>query len=101
MALSRSARVVAVVAARHDVADARLLVAVVVVVGGEDGAEAIDARLVLVAEVMGDQFEVLAVQVAAPDGAGPAIGVVARPFPALAGAALEGLHALAAARAIE
>src|SRR5262249_34253074 len=33
-----------------------------------------------VAEVVRDQFEVLAVEVAAPDGAGPAVGAVAGPL---------------------
>src|SRR5262249_10322717 len=67
--------------------------AVVVVVAGEDRAEAIDARLVLVAEVVGDQFQVLAVEVAAPDRAGPAIGVVAGPLAALPVRRLQGVHA--------
>src|SRR5207249_4362611 len=94
--LARAARVVAVVAAGHHVADARLLVAVVVVVREPDFAEAIDAALVVVAEVVGDQFQVGAVEVAPPDGAGPAIGVVARPRAALAVAGLQVLHALVA-----
>src|SRR5262249_35878180 len=46
-------------------------------------AETVHARLVLVAEVVADQLEVLAVEVAAPDGAGPAIGAVAAPDSAL------------------
>src|SRR5262249_4568524 len=79
VALALAARVVAVVPARHHVADARLLVAVVVVVAQPDFAEAIDAALIVVAEVVGDEFEVLAVHVAAPDGAGPAVGRVALP----------------------
>ena len=67
----------------------------------EDGAEAIDARLVLVAEVVGDQFQVLAVQVAAPDGAGLAVGVVARPLAALAVGRLQAVHALVADAEVE
>src|SRR5204863_5023009 len=94
--LAGAARVVAVVAAGQDVADARLLVAVVVVVADEDVAEAVHARLVLVAEVVGDQLQVLAVEVAAPDGAGPAVGVVARPLAALAVAGLQVRNALVA-----
>src|SRR5439155_2376783 len=74
VALALAAREVAVVAAGHHVADARLLVAVVVVVAQPDLAEAVDAALVVVAEVVGDQLQVLAVHVAPPDGAGPAVG---------------------------
>ena len=80
---------IAVVAAGHDVADARLLLAVVVVVGDENGPETVHARLVLVAEVVGDQFEVRAVEFAAPDGAGLHVGVVAAELAALAVGALQ------------
>src|SRR5262249_56210312 len=93
--------VVAVVAAGHHVADARLLVAVVVVVGEPDFAEAVDAALVVVAEVVGDQFEVLAVHVAAPDGAGPTVGCVALPDAAFAVAGLQPVHARVADGEIE
>src|SRR5947199_247829 len=62
----------------------RLLLPVVVVVGDEHGAEAVDARLVLVAEVVGDKLQVLAVEVAAPDGPRPAVGGVAPPDSPLA-----------------
>jgi len=65
--------------AGHYIADARLLIAVVVIVGDEDRAEAIDAGLVFVPEIMGDQFEVLAVLIAAPDRARSAIGLVTGP----------------------
>src|SRR5262249_44177703 len=92
MGLARAARVVAVIAAGHHVADARLLVAVVVVVRDEDVAEAIDARFVFVAEIVGDQFQVFAVHVAAPDGAGPTIGRIAGPLLALAVGGLQTLH---------
>src|SRR5262249_15941542 len=84
VALAGAAWVVAVVAAGHHVADARLLAAVVVVVGEPDFAEAVHAAFVVVAEVVGNQFQVLAVDVAAPDGAGAAIGVVRFPLAALA-----------------
>src|ERR1700737_1953015 len=96
VALAWPARMVAVVASRHHVADARLLVAVVVIVRNEDGAEAIDARLILVAEIMGDQLQIFTVHVAAPDRAGPAIGVVRGPLAALTVRALQVLHALVA-----
>src|SRR5262249_7960100 len=99
--LAGAARVVAVVAAGDDVADARLLVAVVVVVADEDVAEAIDTRLVLVAEVVGDQLQVLAVEVAAPDGAGPAVGAVARPLAALAVGRLQAAHTRVTHREIQ
>src|SRR5262245_61327556 len=92
---------VAVVAARHHVANPRLLAAVVVVVRDEDGAEAIDARLIVVAEIVGEQLQVLAVEVAAPDGAGPAIGVVRGPLAALAIGRLQVLDARVADREIE
>src|SRR5205807_1007774 len=46
---------IAVVAAGHDVADARLLVAVVVVVAGPNLAEAVDRWFIFIAEVMSDQ----------------------------------------------
>ncbi len=93
VALAGAARVVAVIAAGHHVADARLLAAVVVVVGEPNFAETVDAAFVIVAEVVGDQFQVLAVHVAAPDGAGPAIGAVRLPLAALAVARLQPVHA--------
>src|SRR5205085_2155216 len=93
VALAGAARMIAVVAARHHVTDARLLVAVVVVVRQEDAAETVNAALVVVAEIVGDQLQVLAVHVAAPDGAGPAVGVVAVPLSALAVARLQVLDA--------
>src|SRR5262249_43336126 len=101
VALAGAARVVAVVAAGHHVADARLLVAVVIVVGEPDFAETVDAALVVVAEVVGDQFDVFAVHVAAPDGAGPAVGGVALPNAALAVAGLQPVHACVADGEIE
>src|SRR5262249_26914007 len=81
--LALAAGVVTIVAPGHDVADPRLVVAVVVVVADEHGAEAVGAGLVLVAEIVGQQLQVLAVQVAAPVGAGPAVGTVASPGAAL------------------
>src|SRR5262249_37479974 len=101
VALAGAAGVVAVVAAGHHVADARLLVAVVVVVGEPNFAKTVDAALVVVAEIVGDQFQVLAVHVATPDGAGPAVGGVADPLPPLAVAALNALHARVADGEIE
>src|SRR5262249_6328158 len=92
--LAAAARPVAVVAAGHHVADARLLVAVVVVVGDEHGAEAIDAQLVLVAEVVGEQLQVLAARVAAPDRPRAAVGLVGGPLFAVL--IDEPLHALVA-----
>ncbi len=99
--LPGAARPIAVVAARHHVANARLLVAVVVVVGNEDVAEAVHARLIVIAEIVRDQFEVLAVEIAAPDGAALAIGMVGRPLAALAIGALEIVDTLVADAQIE
>src|SRR5437867_295799 len=79
MALARAAGMIAIIAARHHVADARLLIAVVVVIRDKNGPETIHARLVLVAEVVSQEFDVLAVEITAPDGAGPAIAAVGRP----------------------
>src|SRR5262249_52260298 len=101
VALAGASRVVAVVAAGHHVTDARLLVAVVVVVGEPNFAETVDAALVVVAEVVGDQFQVLAVHVAAPNGAGPAVGGVAFPNAALAVTGLQPVHARVADGEIE
>src|SRR5262249_6630576 len=56
----------------------------------------IDARLVVVAEVVGDEFQVGAVHVAAPDGAGLAVGVVRLPLAALAVGRLQSVHTLIA-----
>lgn len=70
---------VAVVAAVHDVADSCLLVAIIVVVGGEHGAEAVDGGFVLVTEVVGKEFEVGAIGIASPHGACLAIGAVGAP----------------------
>src|SRR5262249_50799745 len=100
VALALAARPVAVVAARHHVADARLLVAVVVVVGDEHGAEAVHAGLGLVAGVVRDQLQLAAVQLAAPDGAGLAVGVVAAPD-LLAALAAQAADALVADAEIE
>src|SRR5438132_14175845 len=97
----RPARPVAVVAARHDETDACLLIAVVVVVRDEDVAEAVHTRLIFVTEIVSDQLQVLPIYVAAPDGAGLAIGVVSGPFAALAVGALQVLHALVADAEIE
>ncbi len=99
--LTLAARVVAIIAAGHDVANARLLIAVVVIVGDENRAEAIDARLVFIAEIVGDQFEVLAIHVTTPDRAGAAIGVVAGPALAFAVGRLEIVHSLIANAKVE
>src|ERR1700674_768669 len=96
MRLAGATRPVAVISTRHYVANARLLIAVIVVVGDEDVAKAVHARLILVAEVVSDQFEILAVEIAAPDGAALAIGVVGGPLPALAIGALQVVYALVA-----
>src|SRR5262249_46855984 len=61
-----------------------------------DLAEAVDAALVVVAEVVGDQFEVLAVHIAAPDGPLLAVDGVAGELRALAVGGLQVLHALVA-----
>lgn len=86
---------------RHHEADPRLLVAVIVVVGDEDIPEAVDGGHVIVAEVVGDQFQVPAVHVASPDRAGAqGCGVACERF-ALAVAGLEVAHARVADREIE
>jgi hypothetical protein len=79
VSLARPARMVAVVGAGQHLTDARLLIAVIVVVRDEDRTEAIDTGLVFVAEVVGDQLKIFAVLIAAPDRAGPAVGLVAGP----------------------
>ena len=99
--LSWAARPITIIAARHDIANARLLCAVVVVVGDEDVAKAVNAWLVFVAEVVRDQFQVLAVEVAAPDGACLAVGVVGGPLAALAVGALQAMDARIADAEIE
>src|SRR5262249_43122829 len=96
-----AARGVAGVPARHDGADARLGAAVVVVVGEEHGAEAVDAQLVLVAEVVADLLQAGAVEVAAPVGAGPAVRAVAAPDATLFVAGLELADALVADGEVE
>src|SRR5262249_9443888 len=93
VALALAARVVAVVAAGHHVANSSLLVAVVGVVAQPDLAEGVDAALVVVAEVVGDEFEAGAVHVAAPDGAAAAVGGVGDPLAALAVGGLQALDA--------
>src|SRR5262245_37568136 len=101
MRLSWTSRPVAVVSPRHHITNPRLLVAVVVIVGNENVAEAIHARLIVIAEVVRDQLEILAVKVAAPDSATLAIGVVGRPLTALAVGALQIVDALVADAEIE
>src|SRR5262249_9656497 len=96
VALARSARPIAVIAARHHITNPRLLIAVVVVVGNENVAKAIYAGLVFVPEIMGNQLQVFSIQVAAPDRAALAIGVVRFPLSPLAVAALQAIHALVA-----
>ncbi len=60
---------VAVVAELHDVVDAHAFVAVVVVVGLPQGAEAIDGDFPVVAEVPGEHLDVAAIELAAEDHA--------------------------------
>src|SRR5262249_28727304 len=88
MGLSGATRPISVIAARHHVAYARLLVAVVIVVGCEDVAKTVHARLIFIAEVVSNQFQVLAVKVAAPNRAALAVGMVGGPLPAFAVGAL-------------
>ncbi len=99
--LSRTTRPIAVIPARHHVTDARLLVAVIVVVGNEDVAEAVHARLIVVAEVVRDQLQVPAVEVATPDRAALAVGMVGGPLASFAIGALQIVHALIADAEIE
>ena len=60
---------VAVVAELHDVVDAHAFVAVVVVVGLPQGAEAIDGDFPVVAEVPGEHLHIAAIKLAAEDHA--------------------------------
>ena len=101
VAFAFPARAIAIVAAGHNVADARLLIAIVIVIRKPDFAEAIDAAFVVVAEVVGDEFDIFAVQIAAPDGGflnGRGVAGILRAF---AIAALQAIHATIADREIK
>src|SRR5262245_38601921 len=92
-------RPIPIIAAIHHMANSCLLAAIVIVVGDEHGAEAVDRRFVLVAEVMGQEFQPTAIGVAPPDGACLTISLVG--VPNLAVLILEVLHSLVADAEVE
>ena len=93
MGLTRPTRMVAIVATAQHQADPGLHIAIIIVVGDEQFAKAVDGGHVVVAEVVGQQLEVLAVGIAAPDGAGAAVCTVGVMDLALAVAAFQIAHA--------